>query len=187
MTVDPAGAKGQHDHLGTTYYFCAPACHARFVADPARYLAPGYRAAGMGGGLVSLGKPRLSRPAAPPSGPRYVCPMDPEVSSPLPAACPKCGMALEPEAITLDEKPDPELANMTRRFWVALVLAAPLFLYGMAEMIGRPSSDAIPARARAGRAFAGNGPGDARRVLGRLALARSRVEFSAQRSPTCSP
>jgi Cu+-exporting ATPase len=144
MTVDPARAKGQHEHQGTTYYFCSPACGARFIADPARYLAPDYRPAGMGGGLVSLGKSRMMQPAAaaptirpahPPSGPRYVCPMDPEVSSPVPAACPKCGMALEPETVTLDEAPDPELASMTRRFWVALALAAPLFAYGMAEMV----------------------------------------------------
>jgi len=157
MTVDPARAKGQHDHQGTTYFFCAVACRARFIADPARYLAPDYRPAGMGGGLVSLGKPRMMRTAPapspdparapPPSGPRYVCPMDPEVSSPVPAACPKCGMALEAETITLDEKPDPELANMTRRFWVALVLAAPLFLYGMAEMlVGHKAMHILPAR-----------------------------------------
>jgi Cu+-exporting ATPase len=76
--------------------------------------------------------------------------MDPEVSSPLPAACPKCGMALEPEAVTLDEKPDPELANMTRRFWIALVLAAPLFLWGMAEMaVGHRAMQLLPARVRA--------------------------------------
>ncbi len=165
MTVDPARAKGQHDHLGTTYYFCAAACRARFIADPARYLAPDYRPAGMGGGggLVSLGRPRMMQPshaavaaptAAPakkpapaPSGPRYVCPMDPEVSSPVPAACPKCGMALEPETITLDERPDPELADMTRRFWVAVALAAPLFLYGMAEMIvGHRAMHVMPTR-----------------------------------------
>jgi Cu+-exporting ATPase len=147
MTVDSARAKGQHDHQGTTYYFCAPACQARFVADPARYLVPGYRAAGMGVGLVSLGKPRLVRPATAPSGPRYVCPMDPEVSSPVPAACPKCGMALEPETISLDEKPDPELANMSRRFWIALLLAAPLFLWGMAEMVvGHQAMHVLPAR-----------------------------------------
>jgi Cu+-exporting ATPase len=155
MMVDPERAKGKHDHQGTTYYFCAPACRARFVADPARYLAPDYRPAGMGGGLVSLGKPRMMRPLAPaapapspaPSGPRYVCPMDPEVSSPVPAACPKCGMALEPEAITLDDKPDPELANMTRRFWVALALATPLFLYGMAEMlVGHEAVHLLPPR-----------------------------------------
>ncbi len=188
MTVDPAHAKGQHEHLGTTYYFCAASCRARFIADPARYLAPAYRPAGMGGGgLVSLGKPRMmqmgssaaaamaqpmamnpaSTPAmarpmgmapaaapamrpAPPSGPRYVCPMDPEVSSPVPAACPKCGMALEPEAITLDDAPDPELVNMTRRFWVALVLAAPLFVYGMAEMVlGHQALHVMPDRTRA--------------------------------------
>ena len=159
MMVDPARAKGQHDHQGTTYYFCAAACRARFIADPARYLAADYRPAGMGGGLVSLGRPRMMRtaPAAAPvpaparapapSGPRYVCPMDPEVSSPVPAACPKCGMALEPETITLDEKPDRELANMTRRFWVALALASPLFLYGMAEMmIGHRAMHVVPSR-----------------------------------------
>jgi Cu+-exporting ATPase len=86
--------------------------------------------------------------AAPaPSGPRYVCPMDPEVSSPVPAACPKCGMALEPEAVTLDEKPDPELADMTRRFWVALALAVPLFVYGMAEMLaGHAAVHILPPR-----------------------------------------
>ena len=167
--VDPERAKGKHDHQGTTYYFCAPSCRARFIADPARYLAPDYRpggmSGGMGGGLVSLGKPRMMRPPTPvatapapavpaptpaapaPSGPRYVCPMDPEVSSPVPAACPKCGMALEPEAITLDDQPDPELANMTRRFWVALALAAPLFLYGMAEMFaGHEAVHLLPPR-----------------------------------------
>jgi len=153
--VDPARAKGQHDHQGTTYYFCAAACRARFIADPARYLATDYRPAGMGGGLVSLGKPRMMRTApAPvparatvPSGPRYVCPMDPEVSSPVAGACPKCGMALEAENITLDEKPDSELADMTRRFWVALVLTAPLFLYGMAEMlIGHRAMHLLPTR-----------------------------------------
>jgi Cu+-exporting ATPase len=161
MMVDPARAKGQHDHQGTTYYFCAAACRARFIADPARYLAADYRPAGMGGGLVSLGNPRMMRtapapapvratvpaPAPAPSGPRYVCPMDPEVSSPVPAACPKCGMALEAETITLDEKPDSELADMTRRFWVALVLTAPLFLYGMAEMlIGHRAMHLLPTR-----------------------------------------
>jgi P-type Cu+ transporter len=175
MTVDPARAKGQHEHQGTTYYFCAASCRARFIADPARYLAADHRPAG--GGLVSLGRPRMMRPApaaapmvaapgasamrpgaAAPAmrpaqattGPRYVCPMDPEVSSPVPAACPKCGMALEPETITLEEAPDPELVSMTRRFWVALVLAAPLFAYGMAEMlIGHRAMHILPSRARA--------------------------------------
>jgi Cu+-exporting ATPase len=164
MTVDPERARGRLEHQGTTYYFCNPACQARFAADPGRYLAPGYRPAGMGGGLVSLGKPRLMRPmdtpaaagpapspvpaAAPkPSEPRYVCPMDPEVSSPTPGACPKCGMALEPETITLDEKPDPELASMTRRFWVALGLSVPLFVVGMADMAaGHRTAHFLPPR-----------------------------------------
>jgi Cu+-exporting ATPase len=184
MMVDPSRAAGQHDHQGTTYYFCNPACRARFIADPARYLAVDFKPAGMGGGLVSLGRPRMMRSspaptaaapasrapapspapaaamhapgatAAPaplrapaPSGMRYVCPMDPEVSSPVPGPCPKCGMALEPETITLDEKPDPELVNMTRRFWIALALAAPLFVLGMTEMVlGHQALHALPAR-----------------------------------------
>lgn len=170
MKVDPAHAKGgQALHGGTTYSFCAPACRARFVADPARYLAADYRPGGMAGGLVSLGKPRmlasavaapvrgappptpaLTRPPQAASGPRYVCPMDPEVSSPTPGACPKCGMALELESVTLDEAPDPELADMTRRLWVAVLLAAPLFLYGMAEMVAGPRAMHLVApRARA--------------------------------------
>jgi Cu+-exporting ATPase len=153
MMVDPERAKGRHDHQGATYYFCAAACRARFVADPARYLAPDYRPAGMGGGLVKLGRPgvatgMLRPPTATPGRPRYVCPMDPEVASPVPGACPKCGMALELEAITLDDTPDPELAAMTRRFWVALALATPLFVYGMAEMLaGHRAMHLLPPRA----------------------------------------
>ena len=174
MSVDSSRAAGQHEHQGTIYYFCNPACRARFIADPSRYLAADFKPAGMGGGLVSLGKPRMMRstavptaaapamrppatapapaatmrPVAPaPTGMRYVCPMDPEVSSPVPGPCPKCGMALEPETITLDEKPDPELVSMTRRFWIALALAAPLFLLGMAEMVlGHQAMHVVPAR-----------------------------------------
>jgi len=139
MMVDPARAKGTYEHRGATYYFCAPVCQARFAADPERYLVRDYQPAGMGAGLLALGRPGGMRPTSrlmpAPSGPRYVCPMDPEVSSPVPAACPKCGMALEPETISLDEKPNPELVDMTRRMWVAVALALPLFLYGMADML----------------------------------------------------
>jgi YHS domain-containing protein len=73
MMVDPARAKGQHDHRGTTYYFCAAACRARFSADPDRYLATDYRPSGMGGGLVSLGKPRMMRTAPAPAPMRAPC------------------------------------------------------------------------------------------------------------------
>ncbi len=82
MRVDPDAPKGGHwQHAGRTYVFCNPKCRERFRADPERYLSPSDSA---------------PEPAAP--GAVYVCPMDPEVRQPHPGACPKCGMALEPEA-----------------------------------------------------------------------------------------
>lgn len=69
----------------------------------------------------------------------YVCPMHPEVVSDHPGSCPKCGMALEPRTITLDEAPNPELADMTRRLWGGFILGLPVFLVAMGDMIpGNP-------------------------------------------------
>ncbi len=69
-------------------------------------------------------------PATP--GARYTCPMHPEVVQEGPGDCPKCGMALEPMTASADEAPDPELASMTRRFWVSSMLALPLLILAMA-------------------------------------------------------
>jgi Cu+-exporting ATPase len=75
----------------------------------------------------------------PPTKTEYVCPMHPEVVSDHPGACPKCGMALEPRTVTAEEAPNPELADMSRRFWVGLVLSLPVFVLAMADMIpGKP-------------------------------------------------
>jgi len=110
---------------------------------------------GMAGtGLVRLGAPRLavlpsqaaavSRPAP---ALRYLCPMCAGVTSDRPGTCPKCGMALEPDVVSLDELPNPELADMTRRFWIALGLSAPLIIYSMAEMaLAHSSLHFLPAR-----------------------------------------
>ncbi|MCL6481911.1 MAG: heavy metal translocating P-type ATPase [Firmicutes bacterium] len=65
----------------------------------------------------------------------YVCPMHPEVVQDEPGSCPKCGMALEPSVVTLEEPPNPELADMSRRFWISLLLTAPLLLVAMGEML----------------------------------------------------
>ncbi|MEO8622492.1 MAG: copper-translocating P-type ATPase, partial [bacterium] len=65
----------------------------------------------------------------------YTCPMHPEVRQLGPGACPKCGMALEPETVTLEETDNPELADMTRRFWVSVVLSAPLLVVAMGDML----------------------------------------------------
>jgi Cu+-exporting ATPase len=125
MTVDPARSAGSFEHRGTTYHFCNPRCLERFRANPAKFLAP------------------KVVPPAPAAGDRreYTCPMDPEIRQIGPGSCPKCGMALEPMEISLEESPEErgELDDMTRRFAVALVLTAPVFLLAMGEMlIGRP-------------------------------------------------
>ncbi|HET7711336.1 MAG TPA: heavy metal translocating P-type ATPase [Thermoanaerobaculia bacterium] len=84
MKVEPSRAAGSSEHEGATYYFCSKHCKAKFDADPGSFL----RAA-----------PAKGAEPEPVSGADYVCPMDPEVREPAPGPCPKCGMALEPEAI----------------------------------------------------------------------------------------
>src|SRR5688572_2179618 len=158
MTIDPADAVGHADHDGRTYYFCHESCLEQFQADPAAF----------------LGGPKPAAPPAPP-GTTYVCPMDPEVRQQEPGACPKCGMALEPDLSTLpvlkveytcpmhpeivrdgpgacpvcgmaleprtvqvDDGPNPELVDMTRRFWMGAILGAPVFLLAMADMVLGP-------------------------------------------------
>jgi Cu+-exporting ATPase len=111
MAVDPATAKHRARHAGVTYYFCSAGCQAKFEADPGTYL-----------------EPREAPKAAP--GSRWTCPMHPEIVRDGPGSCPICGMALEPmDATGADE--NPELADMTRRFWVSLVLSLPLLVYEM--------------------------------------------------------
>ena len=69
-------------------------------------------------------EPDLSDPAAL-TRVEYTCPMHPEIVRDEPGACPICGMALEPRMVALEDEPNPELVDMTRRFWLALVLGAP--------------------------------------------------------------
>ena len=131
MRVDPARSAGTHEHAGRTYYFCNPACRERFAAEPERYPSPGPSGARPGG----ADRPRTDAPP----GTVYTCPMHPEVRQARPGACPKCGMALEPEAPSAREEDNPELRDMTRRFWVGLVLTLPVFFLAMGEMLpGRP-------------------------------------------------
>jgi heavy metal translocating P-type ATPase len=115
MSVDPHTAKHRHTHEGRTYYFCAARCREKFIADPVKYLAP-----------------ENSPPPAPiPEGTIYTCPMDPQIRQVGPGVCPICGMALEPEIATADSGPNPELIDMTRRFWIGLALALPVFMLEM--------------------------------------------------------
>src|SRR5262249_40477262 len=67
----------------------------------------------------------------------YTCPMHPEIIRSQPGSCPICGMALEPRVIRLEDTANPELIDMTRRFWIALVFSAPVVIAGMADAIAR--------------------------------------------------
>jgi P-type Cu+ transporter len=158
MTVNPDRAAGTVDHDGTTYYFCSKSCVARFQADPKKYLA-GTREPMHAPQVVTLGGLRKGtaspQPLAPTSvaapgpdpgtvpgtdpgtvpGTDWVCPMDPEVVSDRPGPCPKCGMALEPRVADLSDAPNPELVDMSRRFWIGVVLGAPVFLLTMGDMV----------------------------------------------------
>ncbi len=88
-------------------------------------------------------------PALQPTKTQYTCPMHPEVVRDEPGECPECGMALEPMTVTLEEAPNPELVDMTRRFWVSLVLTVPVFVMAMAEFIpGRPLDGVASERVR---------------------------------------
>lgn len=137
MTVDPADASGPFEHAGRTYYFCCQGCLEKFRADPTKYLA----ASQPGEADDSEGK------AAADTSVIYTCPMHPEVRQRGPGPCPACGMALEPaDAGAADDAENPELADMTRRFWTSVIFAAPLVVLSMADMLirGHPISRGLP-------------------------------------------
>ncbi|WP_197459191.1 heavy metal translocating P-type ATPase [Acetobacter malorum] len=120
MTVDPATTPHHAEHAGHAYHFCSAGCRSKFIADPATYLD---------------GKPRPEPEATP--GAMWTCPMHPEIRQEGPGTCPICGMALEPEEPSLDDAPNPELVDFTRRLWVAGALTIPLLVVSMfAEMLG---------------------------------------------------
>jgi len=116
MKVDPATAKHSARYEGRSYFFCSADCHDKFVAEPQRYAA-------------AVTQPKVEPPAA--TGTIYTCPMHPQIRQVGPGNCPICGMTLEPLAPTVETGPSRELQDMTRRFWVGLVLAAPVFALEM--------------------------------------------------------
>jgi Cu+-exporting ATPase len=124
MTVDPARAAGHVDYQGQTYYFCGRGCVEKFRANPAEFIKP---------------RPEQAR-GAPTAvhAQEYTCPMHPQVRQIGPGSCPICGMALEPATATLDEHPNEELIDMSRRFWVSAALTAPLLLLAMGEYFPGP-------------------------------------------------
>jgi P-type Cu+ transporter len=160
MTVDPERAAGSYEYRGRTYYFCNRRCLERFAASPAEFVrdsddakAPQARSVPGArryicpmdpevqqegpGACPKCGmalEPDLSDPAAM-MRVEYTCPMHPEIVRDAPGACPICGMALEPRVVAIDDAPNPELVDMTRRFWIAVALGGPVFLLTMADMV----------------------------------------------------
>ena len=163
MSVDPATAKHSAEHAGETYYFCCNGCKTKFAADPEKYL-----------------KPREPEPVI--EGAIYTCPMHPEIRQEGPGTCPICGMALEPEVMTADTAPNPELADMSRRFWIGLALSIPVMAIEWSGMLlGRALADAGASELHPVRLRHAGG------AVGGLAVLRARLAVAASRATsTCS-
>lgn len=159
MTVQPATAVGSYEYRGKKYYFCAARCLERFRADPEYYLIPPAQRvpkpapnpAKRSVKYVCPMDPEVleTKPGACPvcgmalepadlsvaaTRTEYTCPMHPEIVQADPGNCPICGMALEPRTVTVEEA-NPELVDMTRRFWQSVVLGAPIFALMISEML----------------------------------------------------
>ena len=154
MTVTPA-SEHHYSYRGSDYYFCCSGCLEKFAADPGTYLEPAAAAVSCATGACVTGSIAYICPMCPhvrQQGPGtcpscgmalepeavqapatrtgYSCPMHPEVVQDAPGNCPKCGMALEPRSVTIEDS-NPELDDMTRRFWLSTVLALPVFVLAM--------------------------------------------------------
>ena len=124
MSIRPSGAAGAVTHRGRKYHFCSQSCLDRFQTSPETYLEP-----------VS---------AAPPEKAEWTCPMHPEIVRDGPGSCPICGMALEPRTVAAEDE-NPELDDMTRRFWWSLALTAPMLAFMVSEFLaGQPLQHALP-------------------------------------------
>jgi P-type Cu+ transporter len=114
MDVDPHATKHTATHAGRPYYFCSAGCRTKFMAWPEQYLSA-----------------ERARAEPVPAGAIYTCPMHPEIRQVGPGSCPICGMALEPLQAGSETGLNPELVDMTRRFWIGLAFAMPVFLLEM--------------------------------------------------------
>ncbi|MDR2212822.1 MAG: heavy metal translocating P-type ATPase [Pseudomonadales bacterium] len=137
MSVDPATAEHRAEYAGQTFYFCCAGCKARFEAEPERYLAANSSAAPKTQARSESAAPVLETAF-------WTCPMHPEIRREIAAACPLCGMALEPLVALADPAPNPELRDMSRRFWLALTLALPVFVLEMGAHLFPALHELIP-------------------------------------------
>ncbi|MGE5609235.1 MAG: heavy metal translocating P-type ATPase [Bacillota bacterium] len=126
MAVDPSKTRYTAEHGGHSFAFCSSSCYERFREEPSRYVHPA------AGGKDRLAPSPLEQTAG---GMIYTCPMHPQIVQDHPGNCPICGMALEPATAVAEEGPSPELVDMTRRFWVSLLLTIPLLVVAMGRHI----------------------------------------------------
>ncbi len=119
MRVAPESSAGTYEYGGETFYFCSAGCLNKFRQNPKAFLE----------------EKQEEKLEAESQGVEYTCPMHPEILQIGPGSCPKCGMALEPKVLSLDDAPDPEYVDMKRRFWISAVLTVPIFALAMAEML----------------------------------------------------
>ncbi len=156
MSVDPRTAAATADHVGKTYYFCSRGCAEKFRNDPGKYLSPSTirpaapHAIPKGASYVCPMDPEVHQDhpgacpkcgmALEPSVPvtatktQWTCPMHPEIVRDAPGSCPICGMALEPKTVAAAEQENPELREMTWRFWTSVSFGIPLVTFAMLRM-----------------------------------------------------
>ncbi len=156
MSVDLAATAHQFIYADQTYGFCCAHCLEKFKTDPEQYLHPtqSANAAPTSPDTVYVCPmdpevradkpgpcPRCGMALEPEVAPlptravEYICPMHLEVVTTLPGTCPSCGMTLEPHAIDVQETPNSELIDMTRRFWIGVGFGFPVFLLAMGDMV----------------------------------------------------
>lgn len=125
MKIDPDTAKGGKSSFGGhDYFFCSSKCKVKFDAEPTAYIYKNEMP-------TKISETEMER--------MYTCPMHPEVRQKGPGNCPICGMALEPEAVSLQDEVNPELVDFTKRFQVSAVLTVPLLFLAMSDLIpGQP-------------------------------------------------
>ncbi|MGI8961657.1 MAG: heavy metal translocating P-type ATPase, partial [Bryobacteraceae bacterium] len=158
MDIEEQDAAGTVEYKGAHYHFCSQSCLDKFKANPELYLRPDSQliAPSANAKLVEYTCPMHPevRQLGPGSCPKcgmalepasfqppvkrveYTCPMHPEIVRDQPGYCPICGMALEPREVT-GEEVNPELIDMTRRFWISAILTAPLLLFMVLDMLPR--------------------------------------------------
>ncbi len=163
MEVRPSEAAGKYVYKGITHFFCSDGCLAKFKAGPETYLNPkpkeamssdsGWYVCPMHVEVRKHGPGSCPKcgmalepehPSAPLTALKYVCPMHAQIVRDEPGSCPICGMTLVPKTITLDDKPDPEVTDMTTRFWISGALTVPLLLAVMPHLFGLDISKWVP-------------------------------------------